>query len=266
MPPRRRGGRLDSAPVKGGQGGTGFKLDPKKLEPKQVRLGLAGLVVAVAIAIGAVALLGGGSGNGSSESGSAEEAVALSESELLARASDFSHPVYWVGPAPDRKLRAQLDLRRAGLHPLLTGGAEAGDPQPDFLAVGTYPVPDAEGASRKAAKESGEKIARHDGYEVLSVAGAKNAYVVFDASPASRSRSAPPSPAKRRRSPAAGCWSRWASPTGGGEHVNSDDRRRGAAGLGRHPLPQRGREHRGLCALGESRAGGERPERRGRRR
>ena len=161
-----------------------MKLDPKKLEPKQVRLGLAGLVVVVAIAIGAVALLGGGSGNGSSESGSAEEAVALSESELLARASDFSHPVYWVGPragTESYELNSISDGRAYIRY--LTGGAEAGDPQPDFLAIGTYPVPDAKGALRKAAKESGEKIARHDGYEVLSVAGAKNAYVVFDGQP-----------------------------------------------------------------------------------
>lgn len=161
------------------------KIDPKKLDVKTVRLGLAGLIVVVAIVIGAVALLGGGSGNGSAESAPAEEAVALSESELLAQASDFSHPAYWVGPragTESYELRSTSDGQIYIRY--LTNGAQAGDPHPDFLAIGTYPVPDAKQALRKAQKESaGQELSQHEGYEVLSGSGEDNAYVVFDDQP-----------------------------------------------------------------------------------
>ena len=162
------------------------KIVPKKLEVKTVRLGLLGLLVVVGILIGAIALLGGDSGGGSSEGSETEsETVALSESELLAKASDFSHPLYWVGPRPGTESYELHSTSDGQVYiRYLTDGAEAGDPHSDLLAIGTYPVADAKQALQKAQKESaGQELTRHEGYEALSDSGEDNAYVVFDDQP-----------------------------------------------------------------------------------
>jgi hypothetical protein len=162
------------------------KIDWKKLDVKRVRLGFAALILVVAIVLGGIALLGGDSGNDSSESGSSEEAVALSESELLARASSLDGPVFWIGPrvgTESYELRStpsgQVYIR------YLTGDAEAGDPRPDFLTIGTYPVTEALQALKAATKtgEGSQKLSQHEGYAVFSSNEATNAYVVFDDQP-----------------------------------------------------------------------------------
>lgn len=158
-----------------------------KLDVKKVRLGIAVLLAVAAVVIGAVVLLGGGSDDSSSAaSGGGEEesnAVALSTSELLAHVSDLGEPAFWVGP------RAGTDSYELSTTPdgrvyirYLTGGAEAGDPRPDFLTVGTYPVSEAKQALEEAAKTS-QTLTQHEGYEVLSASDATNAYVVFDNQP-----------------------------------------------------------------------------------
>jgi hypothetical protein len=164
----------------------GISSAPGKLDPKTVRLGAAGLIVVAAIVVGAIALLGGGS-NDSSPAGadSATPAVALSESELLARASDLGQTAIWVGPTAGTKsyeLSTEADGRVYIRY--LTGDAKAGDPRPDFLTVGTYPVAGAGAALRNAAKAApGQTLSHHAGYEVLSSKEATNAYVVFDDQP-----------------------------------------------------------------------------------
>jgi hypothetical protein len=159
-----------------------------KLNVKRVRLGLAALLVLAALVVGAIALLGGSDESESASGGSEFEsnAVALSASELLAKAGALSGPVFWIGP------RAGTDSYEFSSTPdgrvyirYLTGGAEAGDPRADFLTVGTYPVPEAAQALADAAKsgEGGRKLSQHEGYEVLSSKGSTNAYVVFEDQP-----------------------------------------------------------------------------------
>jgi hypothetical protein len=137
-----------------------------RLRQLDVRLWIAGLIVVVIVAAVGVALLGGSDSDESSSSG----AVALSESELLTEASAFSHPAFWVGPRPGTKsyeLTATPDGRIYIRY--LTGDAQAGAPRPDFLTIGTYSVPGARQALRKASRTSGsEKVSR---------------YVVFDNEP-----------------------------------------------------------------------------------
>lgn len=154
----------------------------KQLDVKTVRLALAGLIVVLAAIILAGALLGGGSDEGPS----AEEAVALSESELLARSSSLSHPAYWLGPRPGTtsyELTSTADGRIYIRY--LTGDAEAGDPRSSFVTVGTYSLADAHQALAVAAGEDGEgrKLTKHAGYELLAGKKAKHAYVVFDDQP-----------------------------------------------------------------------------------
>lgn len=158
----------------------------KKLDVKTVRLGMLGLLVVVGVVVGAIALFGGDSGGGSEGSEAEPEAVALSESELLAQAGTLGGPVYWIGP------RAGTESYELGTPPdgrvyirYLTGGAKAGDPRPDFLTIGTYPVPNARQALQSATKgaEENQKLSQHEGYEVLASNEETNAYVVFDDQP-----------------------------------------------------------------------------------
>jgi hypothetical protein len=158
----------------------------RKLDVKTVRLGLAALLVVVGVIVGAIALFGGDSTDDSSaSSGTETNAVALGQSELLAEVSSLGEPAYWVGPragTDSYELSTTLDGRVYVRY--LTGGAEAGDPRPDFLTVGTYPVEEARQALQDAIETSeGSELTQHDGYEVLSSEEATNAYVVFDNQP-----------------------------------------------------------------------------------
>jgi hypothetical protein len=161
------------------------KLDIRKLDARTARLGLVGLLILVAVLIGAVALLGGGSGGGSSD-GAGAKGVALSAPELAAAAGKLGRPVYWIGP------RSGTDSYELSVTPdgrayvrYLTGGAEAGDPRPDFLTVGTYTVPEAAQALQDATTggTGSQKLTRHEGYEVLGSGEATSAYAVFEDQP-----------------------------------------------------------------------------------
>jgi hypothetical protein len=162
----------------------------RKLDVKRVRIGLAGLLVVAAVVIGAIAIFSGGSGGGSSSSasspGTPTNAKALSVSGLLAEAGRLGGPAYWVGPraGTDSYELSSLPDGRVYIR-YLTGGAKAGDPRPDFLTVGTYPVPEAKQALEGAAKQAGagQTLSQHEGYEALSSSEATNAYVVFDDQP-----------------------------------------------------------------------------------
>jgi hypothetical protein len=165
------------------------KLDLKKIDAKTARLGLAGLLVVIAVLIGAIALLSDDSGGGSSESSETageSKGVALSASELVAKAGSLGGPAYWIGPragTTSYELSVTPDGRIYVRY--LTGGAEAGDPKPDFLTIGTYPVPEAAQALQDATTGAAgsQTLTQHEGFEVLSSPEATNAYVVFDDQP-----------------------------------------------------------------------------------
>jgi hypothetical protein len=151
-----------------------------RLRELDVRIWIAGLIVVVIVAAGAIALLDGGD----SDESSPGEAVALSESELRTEAGSLSHPAFWVGPRPGTtsyELTSTPDGRIYIRY--LTGEAQAGAPQPDYLTIGTYSVPGARQALHKASREGSEKVSQYKGYEVLNGGGASNAYVVFDSQP-----------------------------------------------------------------------------------
>lgn len=155
----------------------------EKLDVKRVRLTVAGLLAAGAAVAGAVALLGGSSG---SSAGSSSAAVALSSAQLLARAGGLSGTAYWLGPRTDTTSYELSDSSDGRIFiRYLTGGAKAGDPRPDFLTVGTYPVPSARRAlARGAATDAKEgTLSRLPGREILGSAKATSAYVVFDEEP-----------------------------------------------------------------------------------
>jgi hypothetical protein len=155
----------------------------EKLDAKTVRIGIAGLIALVVVVVVAVNLLGGDDNSSSSESSTGK--VALSESELVARAGSLEHTAYWVGTqsgTESYELTTTTDGRIYIRY--LTGGAKAGDPRPNFLTVGTYSVPDAKEALHNAeTSNAGMTLTAHEGYEVLEGESGTDAYVIFDNQP-----------------------------------------------------------------------------------
>ncbi len=172
-------GQVERTPAKKGAA-------PRKPDVKRVRIGLAALLVVAAIVLGLIAIFSDGSGGDSSSDSATTNAVALTLPELLAEAGRLGGPAYWVGPraGTDSYELSSLPDGRVYIR-YLTDGAEAGDSRPDFLTVGTYPVPDAKGALEGATKQTraGQTLSRHKGYEVLTSKQSTNAYIVFDSQP-----------------------------------------------------------------------------------
>lgn len=99
----------------------------------------------------------------------ARNAAATSVAALSALADTVSNPVHWAG----RRHGAQLELTETEDGQIylryLTGDAEAGDPRPEFLTVGTYPVPNALAALRRAARRANTSIQEGSGRTFLFV-------------------------------------------------------------------------------------------------
>lgn len=71
-------------------------------------------------------------------------------------ADSAGHTVYWAGEQPDTELELSALANGRVYVRYLTGGAEAGDPNPSYLTVGSYPFTDAYVAL--------EALGRRDGY------------------------------------------------------------------------------------------------------
>ena len=120
-----------------------------------------GAVLAVAILAGALVyflLIRGGDEDGGAEAmklPKGAEPVAVSEDELASLSESVGHDVYWAGPQEDATLEVTRTEPGNVFIRYLPEGAEAGDPKPDFLTVGTYPVEDAVGALERASQAEG---------------------------------------------------------------------------------------------------------------
>ena len=78
--------------------------------------------------------------------------------DISSLAESLGHPVYWAGPRSGVVYElTETDDGRVYVR-YLTGGAQIGDPRPNFLTVGTYPVSDPVAALHRAAKESGGQL------------------------------------------------------------------------------------------------------------
>jgi hypothetical protein len=153
-------------------------MEPKReLDTRTVRLGLAGLVVVAVIVFLAVKLLGGDDDNTDTDG-----PVGLSEEELIDRAGDFDHPIYWVGPDPSvdqYELTATSDGRVYVRY--LVSGAAPGDQRPSFRTVGTYEVADAK-VSLQTSKDAGGtgSLTHENGFDLLRGGSRQNVYVALD--------------------------------------------------------------------------------------
>jgi hypothetical protein len=96
----------------------------------------------------------GGSGGGAAQ-GIDTSAHFADVSELTELESSLGHPIYWAGERPATQLELKEEAEGSVYLRYLPPGAEAGDPNQQYLTVGTYPVANAVGALRRAATQSG---------------------------------------------------------------------------------------------------------------
>jgi hypothetical protein len=127
-----------------------------------IQLLLAVLGVALIVTI-AVLLLGGD--DGISLTPGQPQIVTVEELEDFADGAD--HAVYWAGERVDTRYElSETEEGRIFVRYLPAAGGGGGGQ----LTVGTYPVPDAVGALRRAAREGhGKQIARSDNGAVVLI-------------------------------------------------------------------------------------------------
>jgi hypothetical protein len=127
--------------------------------------------VRVAVILGAVVLLVLAivliSSGGESSGGEPGEAEIVSVESLQDAVSGGETPVYWAG---ERK-GTEIELSRPGdgrtYVRYLSGGAEAGDPRPNFLTVGTYAVANPISALRKLGRQPGGVVGSAPGHATV---------------------------------------------------------------------------------------------------
>jgi hypothetical protein len=133
-------------------------------QPRLLRALRTALLVLVIflVAVIVVWIVGGNEGGGGKEEAVSQAPAApriVSPGELSEAAAASEGPIYWAG----ERSGADIELSEVGggRHTYvryLTGGAEAGDPTPAFLAIGTYRLPHAYEELKADAKRSGGKL------------------------------------------------------------------------------------------------------------
>jgi len=120
------------------------------------------LVVAAVLAIGLVLWIALRDDDGDDSQGS-NGAEIVSVDSLREAAAEQDSTIYWAGELQGTELElSQPDSSRTYVR-YLTGGTEAGDPNPDFLTVGTYEDPKALQNLRKRGDEPGGVLAKAPG-------------------------------------------------------------------------------------------------------
>jgi len=87
-------------------------------------------------------------------SAAAAAPLLLSLDELKGISTRVGHPVYWAGPIPDVRYEVTATSNGSVYVRYLPAGVAAGATDP-YLTVATYPVPNAEAATRRAEAASG---------------------------------------------------------------------------------------------------------------
>jgi hypothetical protein len=147
------------------------------LERRRGALGAAAAVALLVIAV-VLAVVGGGGGSNSG----VQTAPRLVNSGDLEEAEDsLGHFLYWVGPQAGEDLELTVGTDGSAYLRYLPPGTEAGDPRTTFLTVGTYPVPEPQGALQRTAEEDGARLRRlADGSVVLpNPASAGSVYLAY---------------------------------------------------------------------------------------
>ncbi len=127
--------------------------------------GVLGVLAAVLL----ISVLDNGNDNSSSseETTASTTAAIVSADELREKATEQEGPVYWAGEQEGSEIEfSQPEAGRTYVR-YLTGGAEAGDPNSEFLTVGTYEFKDATKALKGQAKQPNGVLASAPGGGVV---------------------------------------------------------------------------------------------------
>jgi hypothetical protein len=118
---------------------------------RSVLLAVAALALAILLVAVAWLLVRDGDGAASDRG----RAATVSVEELNEFAAGVGHPVYWAGPQPRFTYElTQTEDDRIYIR-YLPPGAEAGDPSPNYLTIGTYAQTDALATLRETAAAQG---------------------------------------------------------------------------------------------------------------
>ena len=134
----------------------------------------------IAFAIWAIGGCGGG-GDDSSSSESTVSAEIVDAGALKERSEEEEMPIYWAGEQTGTELELSVPEEGRTYVRYLTGGAEAGDPQPNFLTVGTYafaePIPALEELAEK--DEGVSRSAPGGGFVYFNRATPNSVYLAY---------------------------------------------------------------------------------------
>lgn len=106
----------------------------------------------------------------------------LANSRLLRRlAGTVGYPVYWAGRLRGRKVELTQTAAGNVFLRYLTAGARVGDPRPDFLTVGTYPLKDAFAVTKTVSRRPGMIVRKlpHGGIAMTNVQRRTSVYFSF---------------------------------------------------------------------------------------
>jgi hypothetical protein len=156
------------------------------------------LAIALALVVGAIVWMATGEDDGQPVSTTvSSEADVVSERELAALAAAAGHPVYWAGPIAGAALEETEKADGEVFVSYSKDGTEAGDGTPQFLAVGTYVLPDPAKALEGFARRPGAVVRRSPGLgEVVTNRQAPSS--VYFASPDNRVQVEVYSPSPKR--------------------------------------------------------------------
>jgi hypothetical protein len=139
------------------------------------RGGIAASAFLVLIAVALAAFGGGGGSEGEATGGP----KLVGQDELADLAAALEHDVFWAGSLPSRNLEVTEEAGGSVYVRYLPGGAQAGD-RAARLTVGTYPLVDAEAATRRAAAKAGAPVRKvPEGAIAFVGSGGTSVYVAF---------------------------------------------------------------------------------------
>lgn len=122
------------------------------LAPRLTQIRIAALLAAgfAAFVVGWL-LIGGDHGSGNAQS----SVSSASEAELRSFAASAPNPVYWAGPRTGQTYELYKTSDGRVYVRYLPPGVKVGDPRPQFLTVGTYPLANAFAALKRIGRTAG---------------------------------------------------------------------------------------------------------------
>jgi hypothetical protein len=107
--------------------------------------------------------------------------VAAGPAELRGLANEAGHPVYWVGPRPNRIYELTRTSSGRIFIRYLPPGVRVGNRSAQFTIVGSYPVENALDVLRELSEQEGQRSASvpGGGFAVYSASSPNNVYLAY---------------------------------------------------------------------------------------